>query len=172
VLVAANIATAAGLFSALHHDADNLLTVVTAKGLQPELKVVVKTIDEESERKLRQVGADGVVMPNFIGGMRMVSEMIRPSVVTFLDTMLRVRDSVVRVEEIPCPAGSRLVGQSLAAAGLLDVAEVTVVAVCDRAGSYRFNPSRDLELQAEDVLIVMGNVARIRTLVDSFSPQG
>lgn len=170
VLVAANIATATGLFSALHHDADNLLTVVTAKGLHPQLKVVVKAFDEESERKLRQVGADGVVMPNFIGGMRMASEMIRPSVVTFLDTMLRVRESVVRVEEIHFPPGSVLVGRTLAAAGLLDVDEVTVVALCDREGHYRFNPPRELVLQAEDVLIVMGNVARIRTLVEGLSP--
>jgi voltage-gated potassium channel len=170
VLVAANIAAAAGLFSALHSDADNLLTVVTARGLHPQLKVIVKAFDEESERKLRQVGASGVVMPNFIGGMRMVSEMIRPSVVTFLDTMLRVRESVVRVEEIHCPAGSSLIGQTLAEAGLLDVAEVTVVAVCDRAGNYHFNPPRELVLQADDVLIVMGNVACIQALVAGLAP--
>lgn len=170
ILVSANIANAAGLFSALHADADNLLTVVTAKGLQPQLKVVVKAFDEESERKLRQVGADGVVMPNFIGGMRMASEMIRPSVVTFLDTMLRVREGVVRVEEIPCPAGSPLVGRTLAATGLLDVDDVSVVAVCDHAGQYRFNPPRELVLEPEDVLIVMGNVVHIRALVDDFAP--
>ncbi len=164
VLVAANIAGASGLFSALHNDADNLLTVVTAKGLCPQMPVVAKAIDEESERKLRQVGADRVVMPNYIGGLRMASEMIRPSVVTFLDTMLRSQDAVIRVEEVRLPVRSPLVGRSLGESGLLTFTEVAVVAISAPGGAYRFNPPHDLKLQGDDILIVMGRVDQIRQL--------
>lgn len=164
VLEAANIRRAAGLLSALHYDADNLFVVVTAKGLNPDLKIVAKAINEESERKLRQVGADRVVMPNFIGGLRMASEMIRPSVVSFLDNMLRVKDSAIRVEEIHIPASSPLVGRSLADSGILDVDGVTVVALSGGSGSYCFNPPRNRPLGTDDVVIVMGIVESILQL--------
>ncbi len=164
VLETANIRKAKGLLSALQTDADNLFVVVTAKGLNSDLKIVAKAINEESERKLRQVGADRVVMPNFIGGLRMASEMIRPSVVSFLDNMLRVKDSAVRVEEIHIPASSALVGKSLADSGILEVEGVTVVALADGKGSYSFNPPRDRSLGTDDVVIVMGVVDSILEL--------
>jgi voltage-gated potassium channel len=164
VLQAAGISRAGGLLTTLHADADNLFVVVTARGLNPSLRIIAKAINEESERKLRQVGADSVIMPNFIGGLRMASEMIRPSVVSFLDVMLRSQDATVRVEEIRIPAGSTLVGKSLAESAILDVEGVTVVAIADAGGAYRFNPSRQRLLAAGDVVIVMGIVENILTL--------
>ncbi len=162
VLEAANIRNAAGLFVALHIDADNLLVVVTAKGLNPTLKIIAKAIDEESSRKLRQVGADRVVMSNYIGGLRMTSEMIRPNVVSFLDTMLRDKSGAIRVEEIAIQKDSPLVGKKLCDTGILAIEGVSVVALvtCDR-GSYIFNPPKDRVLAVDDVLIVMGFVDKI-----------
>jgi voltage-gated potassium channel len=164
VLQAANIGTAGGLLTTLHADSDNLFVVVTARGLNPSLKIIAKAINEESERKLRQVGADSVVMPNFIGGLRMASEMIRPSVVSFLDTMLRSHDKTLRVEEINIPDDSPLKGKSLADSAILDMEGVTVVAVSDGKGPYIFNPSRKRLLSVGDVVIVMGVVENIMQL--------
>ena len=164
VLESANIHKAGGLMSTLHADSDNLFVVVTAKGLNPELKIVAKAINEESERKLRQVGADYVVMPNFIGGMRMASQMIRPSVVSFLDVMLRSKDTTIRVEEINVPPDSPLLNKSLAESGVLDVEGVTVVALSSETGSYEFNPPKSRVLGSKDVIIVMGVVDRILVL--------
>lgn len=165
VITGAGIAQAAGLFTAMHHDADNLLAVVTARGLRPDLTIVSKAIDAEAERKLRQVGATRVVMPNAIGGLRMASEMIRPSVVTFLDTMLRASNAVIRVEEIQVRPESPLAGKSLDDSGLLALKDVTVVAVVDTHGGYRFNPPREQILHTGDVVIVMGMVEQIRAAV-------
>jgi voltage-gated potassium channel len=164
VLESANIGKAGGLLTALHYDSDNLFVVVTAKGLNPSIKIVAKAINEESERKLRQVGANYVVMPNFIGGMRMASEMIRPSVVSFLDNMLRAKDATVRVEEIHISSKSLLMNKSLENSGVLDVGGVTVVALSDGKGSYEFNPPRDRILGTDDVIIVMGIVDKILIL--------
>jgi voltage-gated potassium channel len=164
VLQSANIAAAAGLLTTLHADSDNLFVVVTARGLNPSLKIIAKAINEESERKLRQVGADSVVMPNFIGGLRMASEMIRPSVVSFLDVMLRSQDATVRVEEIRVPAGSAMSGKSLADSAIMDVEGVTVVAIASGDKSYCFNPSRKQLLSQGDVVIVMGVVENILKL--------
>lgn len=165
VLQAAGIARASGLFSNLHTDAENLFVVLTAKGLNPGLRVVSKALDEDSRQKLIKVGADRVVLPNAIGGMRMVSEMMRPSVVTFLDLMLRSKDKTIRVEEIGLAAGSPYVGKTLGETGILTMPDVTVVALVVRAGeAYQFNPPHDTPLFEDMVIIVIGVVEAIEQI--------
>jgi len=162
-LLKAGIGKAKGLITSLHSDAENLFVVITARRLNPSLRVISKAVEEESEQKIRMVGADGVVMPDFIGGLRMVSEMVRPSVVNFLDIMLRVKDKAIRVEEITVSGSSPLIGKELSASGLLDREGVSVVALKDVASdTYTFNPSGKTVLERDHVLIVMGDVERIR----------
>jgi len=165
VLQAAGIERASGLFSSLHTDAENLFVVLTAKGLNPNLRIVSKAVDEESRQKLIKVGADRVIMPNVIGGLRMVSEMIRPSVVSFLDLMLRAKDKTIRIEEIGIAAGSPYAGKSMEETGILTLPDVTVVALVIREGeSYQFNPPNDTQIHEGTVIIVVGLVDAINKI--------
>lgn len=166
----AGILRAAGLISALHSDADNLLVALTARELNRDLRIVAKANHEESEHKLRKVGADGVVMPNFIGGLRMASELIRPSVVTFLDTMLRGLDRAVRVEEIPIEQNSTVAGRTLEESGLLGTEGVSVLALVRGKEPYRFNPRPSQRLEPGDCLIVMGFSTLIGKLRNRLNP--
>lgn len=100
VLAEAGLARADGLVAALELDRDNVLVTLTARQMNPAVRIVAMLVDPRHEGKLRRAGADSVVSPFLIGGMRMASEMIRPMVVTFLDTMLRDRDRNLRVEEV------------------------------------------------------------------------
>jgi voltage-gated potassium channel len=162
VLAAAGISRAKGFVTALHSDAENLFVVITARRLNPTLRVISKAVEEESEQKIKLAGADSVVLPNSIGGLRMVSEMIRPSVVTFLDLMLRVKDRTIRVEDIEIPPGSAFDGKSLAQTDLNDSEGVSILAIADgKKEKYFFNPPKSTLLKAGDVLIIMGDVERI-----------
>jgi voltage-gated potassium channel len=159
VLVAAGIARAKGFVTALHSDAENLFVVITARRLNPTLRVISKAVEAESEQKIKLAGADSVVLPNSIGGLRMVSEMIRPAVVTFLDVMLRAKDRTVRVEDIGIPSGSAFDGKSIAQTGLKDIEGISILAIADgRKEKYVFNPPKSTVLKAGDVLIIMGDV--------------
>jgi voltage-gated potassium channel len=165
VLLKAGIHRAKGAITALHSDAENLFVVITAKRLNPALRVISKAVEEESEQKIRMVGADGVVMPNYIGGLRMVSEMIRPSVVSFLDIMLRSKDRTIRVEEIEISATSPFIGKTLQQTGILGTEGVTVVALKDRKkDTYVFNPATGTVMTADHVLIMIGNIELIQEI--------
>lgn len=171
VLLKAGIQKASGLITSLHSDAENLFVVITAKRLNPSLRVIAKAVEEESEQKIRMVGADGVVMPDFIGGLRMVSEMVRPSVVNFLDIMLRSKDRTIRVEEISVGKSSPFVGKELSETGLPDMEGMSLVALKDKAAdSYTFNPSRKTFLTVDHTLIVMGDVDRIQKAAAMMNP--
>jgi voltage-gated potassium channel len=165
-LVEAGIERARGVISALTDDRDNLYVTVTARALNPTARIVSKAIDGKAEAKLRRAGADSVVFPNQIGGMRMVSEMVRPEVVSFLDVMLREKDRTLRIDEIPVAAGSQLdqrrVGDiDFAAHGLLLLAAKQAVA---GASQYVYTPGPEHLVEGGHVLIVLGEPAKVRVL--------
>jgi len=157
-LLKAGIDRAKGIFPCLPTDEANLFVTITARSLNPRLRIVAKGIDLRSHQKMKKAGADGVVSPTFIGGMRMVSDMVRPAVVTFLDMMLRDREKGLRVEEVEVTQGSPLAGQTIQEARLAEKTGALLVAV-RRAGSmdYEFNPPAERRIKEEEVLIFMGN---------------
>jgi voltage-gated potassium channel len=167
-LQAAGIIKARGLVTTLHSDAENLLVVFTGKRLNPNIRVISKAVEEESEQKIRMAGADSVVMPNFIGGLRMASELIRPSVVSFLDVMLRAKEKTIRVDELSISDASTYKNKTLQGTGILSWKNVTVVALRKRSvDTYEFNPAPDTVLTTGDTVILMGDINEINSIKNS-----
>jgi len=113
-LLAAGIEEASGVISALVDDKDNLCVVVTCRQLNPDLQIITRCQEGEFKDKLKLIGAD-VVMPNFIGGLRMASQMVRPKAVHYLDVMLRDKKNVVRIEDVTITEKSALAGKEISA---------------------------------------------------------
>ena len=164
VLTQANLEHARGMVAALSNDKDNLYLVVTARQCNPDMRIVARGIDLRVFEKLRKAGADTVVSPNFIGGMRMVSEMIRPAAVKFLDHMLRDVHSAMRIEEVLIK-GEGLSGKTLGNADLRRLANVSVLAVQKRGeSSFIYNPNADQPLEQGMTLVVLGDNASVDAL--------
>lgn len=166
VLVEAGIARARGIISALTEDKDNLYVTVTARALNPQLRIVAKAIELAAEPKLRRAGADSVVSPNVMGGLRMVSEMVRPEVTGFLDQLLRRKDQSLRIEEILVTEGSSIAGRPV---GEIDLTGqgLLLLAVKDPAaegGRYSHSPAPDHVVSPGSVLIVLGEAEKVRRL--------
>jgi voltage-gated potassium channel len=164
VLAAAGIGRAQGLISTLPADKDNLLVVITARQMNPGLRIISRCVELENKKKLMKAGANSIVAPNMIGGLRMVSEMVRPTVVTFLDTMMRDRRAI-RFEDILIPAGHPLVGKTLAEAKFPKIADINIIAARENlAAEFTYNPHGDLTLKAGMCLIAVGDPAGISKL--------
>src|SRR5438128_745068 len=113
VLTAAGIERAAAAAIALHSDRDNLVATLSIRTMNPKIRIVVKEIEPGMASRFRRAGADAIVNPATIGGLRLVSEMVRPSVVSFLDLMLRDPVHAYRVEELSIYPQSPWANQSL-----------------------------------------------------------
>jgi len=151
VLRAAQIETARGLIASLPSDKDNLFTLLTARELNPRLRLVSAVSSDDARSKLLRAGADAVVSGKAIGALRLASEMIRPHVVSFLDAMLR-EPGALRVQEIP--VGAAGAGQSLGALKLQERVGIVVFAlISGKLLRHHFNPTPDTTLEAGDVLI-------------------
>ncbi len=165
VLVRAGIARARGIFLSLPTDEENLFVTISARNLNPKLRIVAKGIEINADKKIAKAGADIVISPSFIGGMRMVSEMVRPAATTFLDMMLRDREKVFRVEEMRVGKGAPLVGKTVEEARLAEKTGALLVAL-RQAGSadYEFNPHKDRRIRENDVLILIARPDMIAAL--------
>jgi voltage-gated potassium channel len=161
ILASARIQHARALASVLPEDKDNLLITVTARLLNPNLRIVARCADSRMIEKLLRHGANSAVSPNMIGGMRLASELIRPSVVNFLDVMLRDQSGTTRVEEINVTEGSSWIGKKLKDVGMQGRYNLLPLAIRKTEGEMQFNPREDLVIAKGDVVVVMGEIANV-----------
>lgn len=170
VLRRAGIEHASGLISALPEDKDNLFTIVTARTLHPTLRIVTKAIKENSVSKLKRAGASSVISTQALGGMRIASEMLRPAVVSFLDSIMQEHELTLRIEEATVDSNSSMIGKTLAQSQITQKTGLAVIAVKDgEHGKYVHNPGANYTLCANDVLFVVGDITQIEKLREMMS---
>jgi voltage-gated potassium channel len=156
-LHAAGIERAAGLVFCMDNDKDNVLGVLTGRRLAPNARIIASTEQPQTEAKLRAAGADAVVSPSRIGGLRMASELIRPAVVTFLDRMLR-QGGALRIEEVTVPDDANVDGQTLASLDVGAIPGAMLLAIRPTGKSeFTFKPAPDTELATGMTLVVMAD---------------
>ncbi len=164
-LLSAGIKRAAGIIIALPSDKDNLYITMTARMLKSDIRIISRMTNPKLEAKLKKAGANSVVSPNFIGALRMASEMIRPAAVDFLDTMLRSSKHNLRIHQIKISEGSHAAGKKISESGIRDKYNLLILGLKKDSGEIEFNPVPSQLLKEGLILIVMGdvqNVARAR----------
>lgn len=150
ILLAAGVNRARGIFAVASDDSQNLVISLSAKQLNPKLRVVARCHDVKNVDKTRRAGADEIVSPDFTGGLRIVSAMVRPHVVSFLDEMIK-SDENLRMEEIIIPAGFS--GNLLAMFNL--ASRDCILLAIQQNGKWAFNPTMQHTVHGGDVLMVM-----------------
>jgi voltage-gated potassium channel len=158
-LVEAGIEHAAGVFAVTGDDSKNLVITLSAKLLKPEARVVARCHEVNYIDKIKKVGADAIVSPDFTGGMRIASSMIRPQVVNFLDEMLRA-DNALRVEEVHIPEGF---GASTIGGLRLNRRDFVLLAVRAQ-DKWEFNPADNFFIGPGNALVVMTTPAGRKSL--------
>ncbi len=170
VLEHAGVRRAKGLIATLPDDKDNLFIIFTARQLNPRLRLVARGIDQKRADRLRKAGADAVVYPDFIGALRIVSEMVRPSAVSFLDHMLRPSDDPWRFEELALPDDSPAIGQTLGSLQIPERTGLPVLAVMEEGDQkVLYCPPPETVLHRGAHLVVLTEregLAKLREIVE------
>ena len=171
-LVKSGIQRAAGIVLCTDDDKNALVTTVLARQLNPKVRVIARATTEKAASRLRQAGADGVVSPAQIGGMRLVSELVRPNVVSFLDQMLRDTNRNLRIEEVSVSARSALADGDVAALKLHEYGTgILLLAMRMPTGDYHFNPAAEMRVNAGCHLITMGDPTSVQHLREVAAPE-
>lgn len=154
ILCEAGIERAAGLVTVLRSDADNVFVTLTARGTRPDLTIIARAENMESEPKLIRAGANRVICPQSIGANRIVNLLARPAIARLVDITMGGQEW--EIEEVRISPGSKLGGRSLRELDLRKTANVSVVAVHRESGEASINPGPDHVLEVGDVMVVIG----------------
>ncbi len=162
VLEEAGIHRAAGLVCALSEDRDNLFVTLSARTLSPKLCIVAKVVEAHNEAKLLRAGATRTVSPQQIGGFRLASELIWPTVTKFLEA-LRLNENML-FEEILVSPEAPMAGKTLMEARIREQADLLVIGFHLPDDTYVYNPGRDAVLAPGIRVLVMGEVREVKRL--------
>ena len=165
VLRQARIDHARGLVAATTTDASNTYIVLTARAMNPNLKIIARASEEDAEKHLRTAGADVVVSPYTFAGHRIAHSFLRPNVVDFIDVATVQQEKLgLEIEEIRINASSSFAGQTVSGSKIRQELGVIVLAIKREGEPMHYNPASTDKIEAGDYLIVMGPPQQLRRM--------
>ncbi len=165
-LIKAGVRTARGLASCLADDAANVYVVLTARGLNPDLHIVARAVEEQAEPTLIRAGASRVVAPTIIGSQSMARALLKPAIADFMDSIVAETLDLV-FEEVAIDAASPYADILLKDTNIMSELSLIVVAVRRKDGELAFQPNGDTVIQDGDLLIVIGKAESVQRLVEA-----
>ncbi len=170
VLKLAHLDHARALITTLPEDADNLFVVLTAKELNPDIKIISRASVDNADVKLKRAGATNVIMPDKVGGTSMAKLVAQPDVVEFIDLMLLQSFDNVVLEEISCSKlASCFEGKSLLELDIRNTSGANIIGMKRKDKSYVINPVPQTTLHASDKLFALGTRSQIRQLLNTIT---
>jgi voltage-gated potassium channel len=165
VLEQAGIQRAKGLATTLTGDADNVFVTLTARALNPDLRIVSRYKDPDSGKKLSTAGADEAVSPYRMGGQRLAVALSDPAFHKILNASFKKTSLSVRFQHLHLPENSVLRNKSLEESDFrTNAMGALVVGVVDKKGQTIFNPDPEYSLKSTDEILVLGDEDQLQAL--------
>ena len=139
-LIEAQVEKARSLVCALPTDAENVFVTLTARALNPNLFILSRAARESSIGKMEAAGANRVVSPYIMGGMRIAQSVLRPKLAGFIDEVIGHATTDLDFDEVTVPEGSNLVGMALRESEISQETGVYLLSIRHSSGEMRFNP--------------------------------
>ncbi len=156
---------AKALITSMPSDADNLFVVLTAREMNPEMKIISRASDDNSDIKLKRAGATNVIMPDKVGGSHMAQLVAEPDIVEFLESISLRNGIEVNLQEIACKnLKSCFVNKTISELDIRNVSGANLIGLKTEEGSYIFNPSPEIQLMPGDKLFALGTPSQIKKL--------
>jgi len=165
ILSQAGVERAKGLFSVLSSDSDNLMVVLSARGLNQDLKIVSRCTRDDYVSRFHRAGADAAISPQEWASKRMSQAVLRPHLLQLLSSLLDPAVSHAYLDEVTVPENSSIVGKTLADSGIRQESGIVILGIVRGEGDCESSPGPDTVLEADNVLIGFGqrqNFANLR----------
>jgi voltage-gated potassium channel len=161
-LRSAGVQRAYGVVAAMQDDRDNTTIILSARDMarrldNPTLRIVASASDETNMHTLYLAGADRVISPNIMGGFTLASNMLDHDAAEFWDHMLFQPNQRIRFGDMHVRDHPEIVGWTT---DQLRARLSQLVIAIRRGGAYIYTPAPDVPIEADDVLIVIGDNIR------------
>ena len=170
VLVKAGIKKAKALITTLPFDADNLFIVLSARTLNPNLVIISRASEDNSDKKLKVAGANNVIMPDKLGGAHMASLVMKPDVMEFMDYITGQGSDNIRLEEITfATLKPEFQNRTIKDLEIRNKSGANIIGFKTAQGEYIINPSADTKIIPDAKLFVLGTTEQIIKLKELFA---
>ena len=163
VLAEAGIGSARAIVVATGSDADNVYITLSAREKNPKILIYARGDSDAGLRRLKLAGADQVVAAYQWAGMRIAANILRPSVVDFLQLSVPGRESEVDLEEIRISRESPAAGMTIAALER-ENPRLRIVAMKRNDQRLEMIPAADTKIAPDDLLVVIGESDSLKRL--------
>ena len=153
----AGLERASTLVSTFANDAESVFITLTARELNASIRIIARAERESTQKKLRQAGADLIVMPTVVGARQMGRMVTRPSTAHLINMVDEGSNRDFDLDELKVDASSRLIGMTLEETEAHRLHKLLVVAIKTTEGSLTFNPDAGELIRRGDVLMVIGH---------------
>ncbi|GAB6178251.1 potassium channel protein [Desulfobaculum senezii] len=164
VLTKAGIDRAKALITAVSQEAANVYVSLTARQMSPDLYIVARADHEKHIPRLERAGADRVMLPHMLGGLRMAQSVLQPTVTSFLELTLSRSEMQLNMEELEISGRSDFKGKTLVESKLRQRFNLIVISIKKACGDLIFNPEADTVLEEGDILVIVGGKENLRDL--------
>jgi voltage-gated potassium channel len=164
ILLEAGIQSAKGLIACSDSDVANVYVTLSARVLKPDLNIVARAGTKDTEKKLLMAGANRVISPYLISGVRMAALVTRPVASDFLDLMTHAGQIDFSLYEIAIPENSPLVEKSVSEAAIRNSSGALILAIKKADGSFDLHPTAASKIERNDVLVVIGTQEQFERL--------
>jgi voltage-gated potassium channel len=164
ILIEAGIQSAKGLIACSDSDVANVYVTLSARVLNPALNIVARAGIKDTEKKLIMAGANRVISPYFISGIRMAALAISPVASDFLDLVTHGGQVDFSLYEMPIPEHSPMVRKTIAEADIRGTSGALILAIRRSDGSFDLQPKADSTIEKNDVLVVIGTQEQFEKL--------
>ncbi|MFO0889820.1 MAG: potassium channel protein [Isosphaeraceae bacterium] len=168
ILREAGIERAAVLVTAMPNDAANVFITLTARELAPGIVIIARAEQPSTQKKLRQAGANHVIMPAAIGAHRIVSLLTNPMAVEFAELVTQRSSLAIEMDDIPIRPGSPLAGHTLRDSDIGRRTGVIVIAIKRADGGLEFPPRGDHPFEPGDSIVLIGRRSNLDRFRESF----
>lgn len=166
VLKSAGLDYAKSLIAALSEEAANVYVTLIARQLNADLNIVARANDSSHISRLEFAGADRVVLPHTIGGMRMAQSVLRPAVTNFLEIAMQGKIDL-QLEELFVSPSSEFAGQNLIESQIRPRFNLIIIAMKKSNGEMVFNPGPNEIIEAGDTLLTVGKTSDLSLIQES-----
>ncbi|MCG8567505.1 MAG: potassium channel protein [Desulfobacterales bacterium] len=170
LLEKAGIHRAGYLVAALATDTANVFLVLTARQLNPDIRIMARASKPGVRKKLLVAGADQVESPYDIGAVSMGLKLLRPSVKNFLDIALSRKQEDIQIEEVFIPPSSQYTHTQLKDSGIRQDFNLIIISIQKESGRMLFNPHFETLIEPDDTLIVMGKSPDLKRFAQAVDP--
>lgn len=171
-LLEAGIKRAQAIMVMLNQDTESLLTVLTARNLNPTLYITAAAVEEELKQKMVRAGANIVLAPYEVAGQFLNNATLRPAVNDYFNSMLFDHETNHQITQLELSNDSPWIGKRISELLLREHFDAGIIGIQLDDGTFVYAPSDDRILNEDEILLGVAPGDQIPRLQVECRPHG